>query len=474
MKVSTQLSTKTPNNKRKPQSKPKPSKPSKSLYEEDTSDPFFKYSKHLAQETLKTYDLLEVESKTKSYMSVCKLNDSRVDKRVLLRKILKFAEASFRLAVKRESSESYMKGNCALLDRIIDMIKTAVYFNDVHKWYFNTGFSSTAVKLLVEYMKDEFLLRPKIISTEDLLDRQIILTLSFGATDGDIIRLVDTLAFLLNYKCFVMLKNGEKNKTILINTIYQALMVKKLVLNNHFDVLCLVHYLLNLQTLFEKAGMLDEAIRVGNSSMMTLEILQDHFRVDSSTTISHASFFFENFRFLDGNVLDKELEEKYVKFDNVCGEQELRNLLQQIIKLRLCTMYDKLGKVLHEKGQYQEAYLAMNYHNNLYVDLIGENNHEVYSKVLKRIGVNRAQHVADTNKEVTLEKGYKEKTEDGNPDDSPDFEVVTGKKEKKIRQEEWKASKKRKANDEGYEIGLFKKYNLVTLANLAGSCLLTT
>ena len=129
----------------------------------------------------------------------------------------------------------------------------------------------------------------------------------------------------------------------------------------------------------------ERAITLLKNLMVVVERLIEKFKLNLSVSPAHVINFLHVYKFIDMQSQDRELEHKLVTIEPSMSDENLGKALVTLLKIRLCDFYKIIGDLLHNRSMYKEAYLAMNYHNNLYVDLAGDQTIQSYQKVIDLI-----------------------------------------------------------------------------------------
>jgi len=399
---------------------------------EDDEDPFYRYSRGLQEEVLQTYELLEFSKKNKSFLRTCKLNNPRKNKKELLKEITEFIKDAMRMAMKKEGSLTSAQSNVVLCSCIMDTIQKVLFYNNQHRWT-QTDINDDILEKIKFYLSDKFFQQSKVISLGNLVTKDDFKNIINKTSSISIYRMFDMIPLILNFQATILFEAGHINQSF--NTIYQSILIKRLILHSHFDLFQLIHFALNFIELLFRSDDPDRAITSLRNVMLFTEYLIDNFTLNLMTTPDQIKFFMEAYRYIDSSWTDRETEGKLVDVKRLesASDEEREEMLKMLLRVRLLDMYKRLGEQLHSRGMYQEAYLAMNYHNNLYVDLVGDEPMEGYIKALDVLNKNK-------------KKGPEE--------------PLTGrqKMDENYFKRPWRVVKHNRTNEEGYPLNLYKKY----------------
>jgi hypothetical protein len=348
----------------------------------DEEDPFFKFSKKHVDSCLKTYEYLEFEKKCKSLYTCCKLNDPTKDKKDLLSKVVVFCKENLTQAISKLSSSVNARTNWTMCRKLIELCMGVMKLNNHYKWTV-TDITDIKIDKLLFVLSDDFFKSDKIISMRDLISLDDLDLIVSRPSSMAMYRLLDVCVLVMNVQAKQFVNLELKNQAL--TTLYQAVSIRKLSMHSKFDFFQIVHYALNFVDILESSLQKDRAITLLQSIMMVCEHLINNMSLDMVVSYEQVDFFKSHFCFVSDRWQDPDIEDKLPSIDIDSTEAQISSHLSSILKCRLTMAYKIVGEMLHEKGLYQDAYLAMNYHNVLYVELVGDAPIQEYKRLILQI-----------------------------------------------------------------------------------------
>ena len=391
----------------------------------DEPDPFFRYGVHSLKSSLKTLEFLEFEQRANKLYTIGKLNDPRKDKLELLKEVVTFCRTSLGVAVTKLHSDLNAKTNWAFCRKIAELAVSIMQLNNRHKWTL-TEVTEKIVDDILGILSDDYFQSAKVISIADFIDIEDIGRIVFKPAGMAVYQLVALIPLVLNVQALQLYSLGLKNQAM--TTLFQAATVKKTCMHSHFDIFQLVYLAFNFVDALESSKEIDRAFSMLQSVMMVCERLISYFKIQMGASHAQVNYFFSTFRFFSERWTDENLEKKIPpKPEADSSEERLESHLTGLLKVRLTMAYKVLGEMLHERSMYQDAYLAMNFHNIMFTEFQGDGPMQSYEKIMQKIqsktsNLNLRSSVGDNQKEGIVQTSNQNGVqidEDGN--DKDDF-----------------------------------------------------
>lgn len=398
--------------------------------------------KHFKNEVIKSYELLEFEKKAKSYIRVFKLNDSRVDKEELMEKLCNFClEYSMKIKTKSSSQRNF-KSNLVLLNQIIYTLIRVLKFNQTFNWV-KPELSLHMMLNLENIISVDFFESCKIISINELLNLDDVSKENTKITLTVIHRIIDLVSLTINLQSYIHASNNHPNKAF--TCLYQSIFIKRIQINNHFDVFQNIFYCINFMSLLYKTGNAERAMSLQMSMMQVVENIIPILIIDYSVSSKTIIIFLENFVFFDEGIIDQTLSKTLYPVDDKMSPQVIRKALVNYLKLILTQMYKILGNKLHAMGRFNESYISMNIYNNLYADIAGDGTLLKYTSLLTQLD--------DIERKRNEKEGLNTKQGQTNIDN-----IMPGQKsDVNFYNKKWKLTKEKRKNKEGFFINEYIK-----------------
>lgn len=278
--------------------------------------------------------------------------------------------------------------------KVIELAIGVMKFNNHYKWTV-TDITDVKVENVMHMLSDEFFKADKIISLRDMISMEDMDLIVSKPSSMAMYQLLDTVVILMNVQAKQFFDLNLKNQAL--TSLYQAVSIRKVSMHSRFDMFQLVHYSLNFVDILEKNDQQDRAITLLQSVMIICEHLMANMHADMVISYEQVNYFKKNFCFISERWQDAEIEQKTPELEESSSDSKIALHLSFILKTRLTMAYKVVGELLHDRGIYQDAYLAMNYHNVLYVELVGDAPIKDYKRIISRIEAqNSEQNTAET------------------------------------------------------------------------------
>ncbi len=339
------------------------------------------YRKHLERDVIKTFDLLEFEKKAKSFLRVSKLNDPLKNKEQLLKDLLVFCMEYFAKVKEKVWSVAHAKANCALLKGIYSLLAASLRYAVTHGWFVSSLDSETVTRVEM-YLSDEYFESSKVISVVELIADEDMSKPSVNPTANILIQIFDTISMCCNLQAKVLSESQHPNQAF--NSLYQAILIKRLKNKSHFDLFQNIYYCANFTTLLIKTNNQAIGLKLLVKLMSLTEKLIGEFRVNMMLTSKVAESFLSKFVFLEDQLISAELQAVPEKLNELMGDEAVTCIFASHLKVLLTQLYRVAGEVLHEQGRYSDAYLMDNYHKNLHAELVGDEYKQKFAALLQQ------------------------------------------------------------------------------------------